>query len=751
VAGHGTGLSAKTAWLFFAACCVVTACYPFEGESGVGPIMTALVVLAVIVALIVGVRRNAPVDTKPWYLMTAAAVGWAAASVTRSALGSTDAVPAADAISIVAYGFMFAAFIRLLRASRVNGEGTTLDALLVATGATFAGWVLLTLPSLPMPRTTYQRVGDVLFPVLDALLLYLSMRLVISSPRGCVSPLMLLGAATVVLVNDVLWALNATEVAETPVVAQIALHMFGFALLGTAALHPSMRRIGRVAASDKPPLGYARLAAMGLVLLIPTAAALWRPPSTPLEWITIGGAAALISVLVFSRTIHAITMNRRYESQFHFQALHDQLTELPNRLWLSERISQQLNDGQSVGLALVDLDYFKYVNDTYGHSFGDDVLIAVSQRLTETLSEATVSRIGGDEFCVLVDPSVVDLDQAASEILAGLHDPIQVGATEIFISASIGLTIGSPSDSTAIDLLREVDTAMYKAKANGRSTAVWFESSMRSHASRRLEMETALRHALDRGELHLHFQPIVNLRDGTWRGVEALARWERPGIGSVPPVEFIPVAEDSGLIVEIGAWVLREAVRQVADWRRRLGVSWLISVNLSPRQLREPGVTSMIADTIKTFDMPNGSLWIELTEGLLIDNDARARETLRAIRATGARVVVDDFGTGYSSLSYLHQFPIDRVKIDRSFVMGLGDDLESSAIIRAVLGVANALGMEAVAEGVETDEQRRRLLELGCGNAQGYLFARPMDPASLEAAHLASLEGGRIESRSTAL
>ncbi|MFZ4584157.1 MAG: putative bifunctional diguanylate cyclase/phosphodiesterase [Acidimicrobiia bacterium] len=695
--------------------------------------------LASIGALTLGITANSPIPRRPWTLMTAAAIAWAVASVLRSGMDSTDSVPLADAISVAAYALMFAGVGQLLRTQSLRRDGTGLDALLVATGAGLVGWVVLTVPSLPLARTPYQRVGDVCFPVLDAVLLYLGMRLAIASPRRCASSTFFLIGVTAILVADVLWAFTATEVFTTPVPVQIACYLVAFALLGAMALHPSMRDVANSGATEAPSHARGRLVAMGLVLLLPTAAAVWQPPTSALEWAMLIGFTVVMCALVFARMAHAIATNARYEARLVHQARHDPLTGLGNRELLLQSVSEDLGSGAEVGLIVLDLDHFKYVNDTYGHAFGDSVLIAVAERLHAALAPNLVARIGGDEFAIAFNTLQTSVEDIAALTMAAVRSPITIDAAEIALSASIGMTSGLRARVTAIDLLREADTAVHRAKDNGRNGCAWFDLTMHASATRRLEIASALRYALERHELEVHYQPIVNLRDGSWRGVEALLRWNRPNLGMVPPAVFIPVAEETGLIVDIGSWVLETAARQVAQWRADLGVQWALSVNVSPRQMGDPALPVRIEQVLDETGLPPSALWVELTESMLVENNERSKQLLESVHATGAKIVLDDFGTGYSSLSYLHQFPIDRVKVDRSFVMALGDSHDSGAIVRAVLGMAGALGLDVVAEGIETLEQHRRLLEMGCEAGQGFLFSRPMGASVIETSHRVTL------------
>ena len=414
------------------------------------------------------------------------------------------------------------------------------------------------------------------------------------------------------------------------------------------------------------------------------------------------------------------------------QALHDPLTGLPNRSLLRDRIQQGLarasRNGLGVAVIFLDLDHFKLINDTQGHAAGDTLLQAVAGRLSATVRAGdTVARFGGDEF-VVVGETVKDADEAthlAERLRLALDEPFDLGGDPAYVSASLGVVLGAPT-ATPDDLLRDADAAMYHAKSAGRSRTQLFDEDIRARATRRRDTENDLRVALTEGELHLVYQPVVSLEAGWIVGAEALVRWSHPERGLVLPGEFIPVAEETGLIGPLGEWVLDEACRQLGQWRSDLPrVPLFMSVNVSARQLRR-GVADLITDTAARHGVDPSRLVVEITEGCLMEDVSSCLETLTEIKGTGAQIAVDDFGVGYSSLSYLKAFPIDTMKIDRAFVSGLGTDADDSAIVSALAAIARGLRMTVVAEGVETSEQLAALRRMGCQYAQGYRLARPL-------------------------
>ncbi len=437
-----------------------------------------------------------------------------------------------------------------------------------------------------------------------------------------------------------------------------------------------------------------------------------------------------------------ITERKSFEQQLRHQAFHDALTGLPNRALFLDRMShaqaRMARTGALYALLYIDLDRFKVVNDSLGHHVGDELLLRVSARLAETLRAGdTLARFGGDEFVALIEDldSEDDALNVAQRLLDAIGHPFQVAGRELAISCSIGVVIGDRFPNDPDECLREGDVAMYRAKARGKACFEVSRPESDPAQLRRLDLEIELRGALDRDELELHYQPIVSVEDGRIVGLEALLRWNHPTRGPVPPAEFIPLAEESGLILTLGQWVLEEACRQVKTWEQTCpeAGSLTVSVNLSPRQFRQPDLADQVGAAVARFGLRPKQLCMEVTEGVMVEDVDSATVTLGKLHALGVSVSIDDFGTGYSSLSYLQRFPIDFVKIDRSFILGLADDnTVDTEIVRSVIRLAAAIGIQAVAEGVETDSQLWRLRDLDCPLAQGYHFARPQPAAAVE-------------------
>ncbi|HEX2076092.1 MAG TPA: EAL domain-containing protein [Longimicrobium sp.] len=427
-----------------------------------------------------------------------------------------------------------------------------------------------------------------------------------------------------------------------------------------------------------------------------------------------------------------VTERKSAEELLLHTALHDSLTGLPNRSLLLDRVGLALRRGprrrRTCAVLAVGLDGFKVVNDSLGHAVGDRLLDGVARRLEATLRSAdTVARVGADVFAVLLDDlrDPAEARAVADRVHEALRDPFLLDGRTVFATASIGIAMAAPH-STPEGLVRDADTAMYRAKARGRARSEMFDAAMQAAALERLHLETDLRGAVERGEFELAYQPLVSLADGRIAGFEALARWRHPLRGVLQPAEFISVAEDTGLIVPLGRWVLREACRQMREWNRRYGASLSVNVNLSPVQFGERGLARDVAEALRESGLPAAFLKLEITESLLMGDAGGAAATLEELKELGVDLCIDDFGTGYSSLSYLHRFPIDTLKIDRSFIARLGTDRQSEQIVRTILVLAQSLNLRAVAEGVETPDQADRLRSMGCEYAQGFRFSQPV-------------------------
>src|ERR1019366_4003568 len=409
---------------------------------------------------------------------------------------------------------------------------------------------------------------------------------------------------------------------------------------------------------------------------------------------------------------------------------------LVNRALFLDRVNYVLHQRHAAPVAAVflDLDDFKTVNDSLGHPVGDQLLIAVAQRLASVARVGdTVARFGGDEFALLLEsgPMPQTAEDIARRIEVVLRSPVLLGDIEVTVRASIGIAIGRPLDDTSATLLRDADLAMYQAKRNGKDRFEIFRPEMQDEALKRLAITTDLRHALDNGELEVFYQPIVNAHDTTPVGAEALVRWHHPRRGLVNPIDFVDVAESTGLIVPLGDWPLTQAGRQARAWGQASVVddAFYISVNLSARQLAEPSLVENVARALRDSGLPPDALVLEITESTLMLNLDAGFDRLQALKALGLRLALDDYGTGYSSLNRLRTLPVDIVKIDKSFIDQLTSNREGTALVQSVIDVTRALGLSTIAEGVERQDQYAKLDEMKCNHIQGYLFAKPMPPA----------------------
>jgi diguanylate cyclase (GGDEF)-like protein len=430
---------------------------------------------------------------------------------------------------------------------------------------------------------------------------------------------------------------------------------------------------------------------------------------------------------------------RLTEEESLYAALHDPLTGLPNRQYFAHATAQALARRQQAGgevhVLLIDLDAFKLVNDTYGHTVGDELLSVFAQRLSSQVrSRDTVARLGGDEFAIVYDDPTGKLDPTAAvrRLERTWTAPFHLPEGTVYTTGSVGITTATDDCADADSLLREADAAMYRAKATGRGGYAVFDEGMRDTAASRLQLDRALREALGLGQMWVAYQPVVDLATGRVSGVEALLRWNHPQLGPVSPAEFIPVAEENGLIIEIGTWVLDQACSQLSAWRAAglVDDDFTVAVNVSARQVT-PALADVVQRTRERHGIDDHALVLELTESILLDDAPEPTAVLNQLQMANVRLHLDDFGTGYSALSYLSRIPLAALKIDQSFVADLTVSASRSAVVSAIVSMAHALNLRIVAEGVETQEQALRLRELGCEHAQGYLLGRPARPEHL--------------------
>src|SRR4051794_1222565 len=447
-----------------------------------------------------------------------------------------------------------------------------------------------------------------------------------------------------------------------------------------------------------------------------------------------------------------LTERKAAEARLARQALHDSLTGLPNRTLFHDRLAQALARASRghgrVAVLYIDLDEFKLINDVYGHGAGDEVLRAAANLLeSATRTGDIVARLGGDEFGVVCEP-IPDAAEAlatAQRLAAALDVPFGLRGHEITITTSIGIALSDDGVTDADQLLQDADIALYRAKEAGRDRVILFDDHLRAHSLRRIHLEEALRGALGAGELSLAYQPEVEIASGRLVGFEALLRWDHPILGSVPPDEFVPVAERSDLIHQIGKWVLDQAAQEAAVWQRlHPEMALKVSVNLSAKQLADARIIDNVREALATSELSPDRLCLEITESAVMDDARASAAMLHELKALGVELSIDDFGTGYSSLAYLKRFPVDFLKVDRTFVAGLGRDADDVVIVASVVELGRSLGVGVVAEGVETEEQLAQLRSIGCAQGQGYLWSHPLPSRKVpHVLDLAALEGIR--------
>ena len=480
-----------------------------------------------------------------------------------------------------------------------------------------------------------------------------------------------------------------------------------------------------------------RVVIMGLSVIVPVSmVAALAPASTGDRVVRAVGIAALV-VAIVARLLIATRQSREDRETLLQQVTRDDLTKLPNRSRFIDEVADVLeatwHSPHRATVVQLNLDRFKNINDTFGHYAANEVLILVGERLRAVAEPigAVVARVGGDDFALVhAGATTTDAALANAELLrTALAAPIELGDATVFVTASIGVALAPRNRTTAAeDLLRHADIAAHHAKQNGRNRVELFDESMQARLTRRMDVEHSLHGAIGRQEMRLYHQPIVDIVTGRISGFEALMRWERQDGTFVPPVDFIPVAEETGLICELGAWALRDALGSLRRWidDGLVPPSTTMSVNVSPRQVADPAFPSVVRSTVAESGVPPHLLWLEITESMMLDEPELAARTLDEIRSMGVRIAMDDFGTGFSSLSVLQQFPIQRIKIDRAFVQGLGQSGDDRSLVRTIIAMARSMALDLVAEGVETIEQLEALRELGCDKAQGFLISRPV-------------------------
>ncbi len=621
-------------------------------------------------------------------------------------------------------------------------RGVVADGGIVALGSWLLAWVTIVRPALDnFDRGIWRTVLLGAMEPLGTIVLFLLVIVVFSDTAHTQAVRFLSGAVTLAIAGGVITALHDSGHIGDMFALSTALAMVANGLLYAALAHPSVKTLLEPQPRLRPRGMFGRIMTTTTALVVPIVVMSATTPADGFDRLVRTVSVGLLALVATARIIQTVRGNKFAQEALLHTARTDTLTGLPNRGHLLEAINATLHESWKGSahptLFFIDLDRFKNINDSLGHLAGDRVLMTIADRLRRSVPErATVARISGDEYVVL-DPASPSLDNAmelAQQLLTSFREPLPLASGDVFVTASIGVARSEPQSHRNADvLLRHADTAMYQAKDAGRNCVALFDESMHERVAHRLTVETALFRALDRRELRMYHQPILDMSTGDVVGFEALMRWQQGDGTIVSPAEFIPIAEDTGTIIPIGSWALQDALATLRTWIDTGVCSPLatMSVNVSPRQLADPDFPTIVNDALHESGVSPHLLWLEVTEGVMITEPELALATLRRLRSLGVRVAIDDFGTGYSSLSLLQKFPLQRIKIDRAFVHGLGDNNNDRSLVRTIIAMGLSLGLDMVAEGVETIQQLQVLSELGCTKAQGYLISHPVPPDAM--------------------
>ncbi len=723
----------------------------------------ALCGLMGVAAIAWGVLRWRPRERAAWWLLAAGQLLFTVADVVLivydDVLHATPSPSVADLLYLAGYPVVALGLLRLVRLQpgAVDRAGL-LDAAVLTVALGLVSWVALAHPLLVSDERLLVRVVSAAYPLADVLLLAIVVLLVMAPAARTASFRLLCTGMVAQLVADTLYAVLNASGSYSEVGLTTGAWIASYVLAGAAALHPSMRTLsaGRLGVAPSPaapaaevaatsPLSAGRLAVLaGAVALAPVTMAVQQLVGVPLDvWALVVSSLVLFGLVVarlavvVRQVVRSSAQRDALRADLAHAAAHDPLTQLANRGQIVEETSRALHRavrvGGRTGLLFIDLDHFKAVNDGHGHGVGDQVLREVALRLRTVVRAGDgVGRLGGDEFVVLVeqldtDAELVDLAQRLVDRLA---QPFTTTAGEVVLGASIGAVVEADGGTDASALLHDADTAAYRAKAAGRGRVEVCDEQLRAELGRTARTEDALREALRSDELVLHYQPVLRLADQEVTGYEALLRWERPGHGLVAPDDFIPVAERSSLVCELGRWVLGAATAQLAVWVADGSASsgTTVAVNISGRHLLDPSIEQDVLSALSRSGLPATSLVLELTETVLVKRP-RASEHLQRLRALGVGVSIDDFGTGYTSIGQLQELHADTLKIDKSLVWA--DSPGGVELVHLVVHAAHAFGLTVIAEGVEDEAQLRRLGEAGCDEVQGYLLGRPAPGAAV--------------------
>ncbi len=746
--------------------CVVVGYFVVPGEAAKDLTYSAVGVSSTIFVWL-GVRWHRPAERLGWYLLGAAnacfVFGDGVLDFYDLVLHRSAPFPSvADALYLFGYPFLFAGVFRVSRprGSRDSREARA-DAAVVCIGALALSWQFL-MHSYAHDSTVdaFGKLVTMAYPVMDLGVVFIVVSALLGGVARRPADKLIIAAITAMLIGDFVYdvlVLRGSYTVGNPVDAAF---LINYILIGAAALHPSMAR-ALVATTDARMVGRRWMPLVaGAAFVSPMILLIGSLAGASVDVPVLAGTSIALFALIVVRFWWLLSRTRQQtlliaergqslqtaldtqlvlQDDLRHQAFHDSLTDLPNRALLHDRVEHALaalpRSGGIVALCFCDLDGFKSVNDSLGHQAGDELLAVAAKRLASIVrSGDTVARLGGDEFAILLDNiRTPDIAIALAErVVSVLRQPVSAAGEQTSLTVSVGIAFADTSTTTE-RLLSEADTAMYEAKALGKDRFIVFESQMRSQLIDRIAMTTAFRGSLERNEFFLEYQPQISLVDGALEGFEALVRWQHPTLGHLGPYRFIPLAEETGFIAQLGRWVLQAACKEAATWASRYATPLTLSVNLSARQLDHPDLIKDVAAALTSSGLNPTRLILEITESVLMLDPAHTTRVLTDLKATGIRIAADDFGTGYSSLSYLRQFPVDMLKIDKSFVDPLTDPKsEGAAFVKTILRLARDLHLTTIAEGVEHQTQQEVLTQLHCDSAQGYLISRPL---SADGAH----------------
>jgi diguanylate cyclase (GGDEF)-like protein len=685
----------------------------------------------------IGLYYNNPSYKTPWRLIGISLILLMLETYLRSVPG-TGHIP--DYITIVGYmGYIFTLAYLLRQLQGISKLPAALsDSLVIGISTALLIFVFIT----TRIHNVSAGIFTGIYPSLDLVMLTLFTQPAFYRALRIVSMQFLLCAALIMFIGDTLWEINFAHFFAISLWARDLPYMLALTFLSVAGLHPSVLEIGPKNPTSTPTEGNIsrfRTVVIAIAMLLPATIVIISPPRGFSNTIVAGIGASILGLVAFYRLMVAVRAQLNISIAMHYKATTDMLTEVATRELLLQTLQNGLDNldrtNEILGVMFIDLDNFKIVNDSLGHGAGDELLVAVAKRLKNL--NVFVARLGGDEFAIVWSGTSIDgFEKLANNVLRSLHQDVKVGHSLISVKGSVGgVTTAAYEINQTItpeEMLRDADSAMYQSKENGKGQFQMFRTEHRESSIRRLELEQSLKRSIEEQEVELHYQPIINLETLQIDGFEALLRWNHPTLGPISPAEFIPIAEQSGLINDLGNIVLENAIKQLSLLNRitETGTRQHMSINVSPRQLKDPSLVLFLKHLLSQYETDPSQVWLEITESILIDETILATGILAQLKNLGVKLSIDDFGSGYSSFGYLDKFDADVVKIDISIIRNI--DL-NEAIVKAIIAMSEALGLKTVAEGVETIEQAETLKRLGCTFAQGWLYGKP-------AAAIASLE-----------